>query len=133
VDLASGHRKSGVDLLKKTLDTFRAHGYDWRAGQSALRLYAETRDATYAYLASEHLRNYMGCWLGDELRAAAAPVVRLPPMQKRVYEELRTGKSVAAIADKLGKSVFTIRNHIKTIYKAFGVNSRAELLVRGRP
>jgi DNA-binding NarL/FixJ family response regulator len=51
-------------------------------------------------------------------------------MQKRVYEELRTGKSVADIAERLDKSPFTIRNHVKAIYKALGVNSRAELLVK---
>ena len=95
VDLASGHRKVGLDLLKKTLETFRVHGYDWRAGRSALRLYAETHDPMYAHLSKEHLRNYMRCWLGDELRAMATPTAKLPPMQKRVYEELRKGKAVA--------------------------------------
>lgn len=68
VDLSTGHRTIGIDLLKKALETFRAHGYDWRAGRCALRLYEETRDAASLSIAREYLRNYMGCWLGDELR-----------------------------------------------------------------
>ena len=71
VDLSGDHRKIALDMLKEALETFRTHAYAWRAGRCALRLFAETRDVTYLSIAGEQLRDYMGCWLGDELRALA--------------------------------------------------------------
>jgi len=128
VSLSVGHRKVGLDLLRKALQTFGAHGYGWRAGQCALKLYEETHDVVYAAVAKEHLRFYAGSWLGDELRAMVTPAIKLPPMQKRVYEALCKGYSTAQIASEIGRSQFTIRNHIKLIFKALGVNSRAALI-----
>ncbi len=78
VDLSAGHHKFALGLLENALETFRAHGYDWRAGRCALRLYEETRDEKYLRVAGEHLRNYMGCWLGDELRRLGTPAIDLP-------------------------------------------------------
>ncbi|WP_317125246.1 helix-turn-helix transcriptional regulator [Ulvibacter antarcticus] len=38
------------------------------------------------------------------------------------------GKSYKMIADDLFVSINTIRSHIKNIYKALGINSKAELI-----
>lgn len=130
VDVALGHEKLGADMLRKSLDAFRAQGYDWRAGRSALRLFEVTRNRGDLAIASEHLRHYMNSWLGDELRRLSERRVALPPMQRRVYDALCRGLSNAEIARELGRSEFTIRNHIKLIFKAFGVNSRAELIAK---
>jgi len=131
VDLSSGHRRVGVESLKKALETFRKHGYDWRAGRCALRLYEVTRDEAYMNLAHEHLRNYMSSWLGDEYRGLlSASPVRLPPMQQRVLEALCSGLTVPQIAQKFGRSQHTIRNHIKPVFKAYGVNNRTALIAK---
>lgn len=48
--------------------------------------------------------------------------------QRGVAVELLLGKSDAVIAEELGIMPNTLRNHIKAIFRALGVNSRAELL-----
>lgn len=48
--------------------------------------------------------------------------------QRRVFELLLGGESAAAIASRLGLSVFTVNNHTRAIFSAFEVCSRAELM-----
>lgn len=54
---------------------------------------------------------------------------QLTQAQKLVYRELLKGKSYHAIAESLGISKNTVAQHVQRIYKARGVNSRAELMV----
>jgi DNA-binding CsgD family transcriptional regulator len=51
-----------------------------------------------------------------------------PPVKQRIFEEICKGKSPAQIAELLGRSEYTVSNHIKEIYKVFGVNSRSALV-----
>ena len=53
----------------------------------------------------------------------------LTPYQKRVYDELITGKTHAEIASKLRVSVRNIKFHSANIFKIFGVNRKLELIV----
>jgi DNA-binding CsgD family transcriptional regulator len=130
--LALGNKTAGVKLLRQSLAVYEHAAYDWRAGRSALRLYEATGQPEYLEKAAEKLRNYPNSWLGDELRKhaqqQAAP--SLPPMQQRVFEQLCRGLSTAEIAKNLDRSEFTIKNHIKLIFKAYNVNSRASLLAK---
>jgi two-component system nitrate/nitrite response regulator NarL len=52
----------------------------------------------------------------------------LTPAQHEVYEQLLKGLSTRDIAEELDRSEFTVRNHIKAIFKKLKVNSRASLL-----
>ena len=130
--LALGNTAAGIKLLRQSLSGYEHAGYDWRAGRSALRLYEASGAPEYLELAAEKLRNYPTSWLGDELRsltrAQSAP--SLPPMQQRVFEQLCRGLSTAEIAKNLDRSEFTIKNHIKLIFKAHKVNSRAALIAK---
>ena len=54
----------------------------------------------------------------------------LTPSETKVYDLLLEGRSVKYIADKLCVSPNTIGSHMKSIYKAVGVHSHAELLAR---
>uniref|UniRef100_A0A7C4QVH8 FHA domain-containing protein n=1 Tax=Schlesneria paludicola TaxID=360056 RepID=A0A7C4QVH8_9PLAN len=54
----------------------------------------------------------------------------LTPAQRRVFDLLIEGMLEKQIAWKLDISPHTVHNHIRAIYRAFGVHSRAELLVR---
>lgn len=131
--LALGNTKAGIKLLKQSFEVYDRIGYDWRAGRSALRLFESTGEAEYLQIAGEKLRNYPNSWLADELRKHARPkraLPALPRMQQLVFEELCRGLSTAEIAKNLGRSEYTIKNHIKLIFKAFGVKSRAALLAR---
>lgn len=130
--LALGNTTAGVKLLRQSLTAYEHAAYDWRAGRSALRLYEATGAPEYLEVAKEKLRDYPNSWLGDELRklARTQSAPSLPPMQQRVFEQLCRGLSTAEIAKNLGRSEFTIKNHIKLIFKAHGVNSRAALLAK---
>ncbi|MBD5657068.1 MAG: helix-turn-helix transcriptional regulator [Candidatus Eremiobacteraeota bacterium] len=59
-----------------------------------------------------------------------AELATLTKAQRAVYDLLVRGRSTSEIAAELGRSEFTVRNHIKVIFKAFRVNSRPALLAR---
>jgi DNA-binding CsgD family transcriptional regulator len=130
VDRALGSKKTAVALLKRTQKTYAAIGYDWRAGRCALRLYEITGEAEQLRAARELLRNYMNCWLGDELSRAELRRrdVPLPPVQRTVFGGICRGLSNADIAREMGRSEFTVRNHVKALLKRFGVASRCALV-----
>jgi DNA-binding NarL/FixJ family response regulator len=120
-------------LLRHSYDTYDRIGYDWRAGRCAIRLFEATGESDQLQIAAEKLRHYPNSWLADELRkhARSKPALpALPRMQQRVFEELCRGLSTAQIAKNLGRSEYTVKNHIKLIFKAFGVKSRAALLAQ---
>jgi DNA-binding CsgD family transcriptional regulator len=66
----------------------------------------------------------------DQLRAGTAPFEQLSAAQRRVFRLLVDGLSEKRIAARLKISSCTVHNHICAIYRAFGVHSRAEFLVR---
>lgn len=130
--LALGNAKAGIKLLRESLDIYQREQYDWRAGRCALRLYEATADPQFLDVATEKLRGYPQSWLADELRNVRVPSGGpvLPPMQRRVFDRLCEGLSTAQIARQLGRSEYTVKNHIKLIFKAYAVKSRAELLAK---
>ena len=56
------------------------------------------------------------------------PADLLTPRQKQIVEGLVDGLSYKLIADKLLISIDTVRDHIKKIYRALEVNSKAEVI-----
>jgi DNA-binding CsgD family transcriptional regulator len=107
-------------------------GYDWRAGRAAMRLFEVTSKERWRHLAEDKLEAFPQSWLLRQLRrngtAQAARPVRLPPMQRKVFGMLCQKMSTAEIADRLSLSQHTIRNHLKAVFKAYDVNSRAALV-----
>jgi DNA-binding CsgD family transcriptional regulator len=130
VDMAVGNRKTAVALLKRTQKFYEGISFDWRAGRCALRLFEATGDPVHLKTAEERLHNYMGSWLGDELRRLRSGVTSLdlPPVQKKVFYGICKGLSNAEIAESLGRSEFTVRNHVKILLKRFNVPSRSALI-----
>ena len=109
---------------------FERVGYDFAPRRVCERIRA-TVNRDLLPIIEEKLRHYQQSWLANELRGtivqSKAP---LSPMQQTVFDELCRGKSTAEIARTLGRSEHTISNHIKEIFKAFGVRSRAALLAK---
>lgn len=58
------------------------------------------------------------------------PGPRLTPRTRQVYQQLMLGLSQKEIAVRLRMSPHTVHDHVKQVYTAFGVNSRAELMAR---
>jgi DNA-binding CsgD family transcriptional regulator len=60
--------------------------------------------------------------------AAAGAAADLSPAEERVFERLLGGLSEKAIAARLALSPHTVHNHVRRIYAAFHVHTRAELI-----
>ena len=61
-----------------------------------------------------------------------APFGALTERERDVVAQVAAGLDNAAVGDCLGISEKTVRNHLTRIFDKFGVNSRAELIVRVR-
>jgi DNA-binding CsgD family transcriptional regulator len=131
VEIALGNKKRGLAELKEAQAVFERFGYDFRAARCLAEEYRATGKAALLPAIEEKLRNYQQSWLVKDIRAAVSrPQSVLPPMQQRVFDELCQGKPTSEIARSLERSEWTISNHIKEIFKAFGVKSRAALLAK---
>lgn len=131
VELALGNKKRGLSEFRAAREVFERFGYNFRAAQCLLEEFRVTANDEVLSLAAEKLHNYSESWLAAELRSLGgrpASDIKLPPMQRRVFDEVCKGKSSAQIAETLARSEFTVSNHIKQIFKAFNVGSRAALI-----
>ncbi|MGC2131332.1 MAG: LuxR C-terminal-related transcriptional regulator [Candidatus Aquilonibacter sp.] len=135
VHLANGRAREGVRALSSAYDAFNHSGSEWRAGKAAIALAQATGEARWRLLALEKLEFYAASWLYEQAQELAelpteAEGVSLTPMQERVFNMICEGLSTDAIAARLGRSHSTVRNHIKLIFKALGVRSRAALVAK---
>ena len=141
VQLALGERSEAQRLLRQAFAIYDSVGYDWRAGRTALALADATNDSSWRERAAAKLAPYGRSWLSTTTpapsvshhaeHAEATPQLdALTNAQRAVYELLLRGLSTAEIAAEQQRSEFTVRNHIKAIFKVFGVNSRPALLAR---
>lgn len=134
VQKALGETEEAVRLLRDAWKVYDRIGYDWRAGRAALGLAAATGDDDWKVRAAPKLQGYERSWLSSDRGANAFPVPAqasaLTPARRAVYELLLRGLSTAQIAAEQQRSEFTVRNHIKAIFKAFGVTSRPALIAR---
>src|SRR5262249_30584933 len=60
------------------------------------------------------------------------PEVRLPPRQAEILRLLERGRSTTQIAEELGLSRETVRNHVRRLLRALGASSRLEAVAIAR-
>jgi DNA-binding CsgD family transcriptional regulator/pimeloyl-ACP methyl ester carboxylesterase len=80
----------------------------------------------------ERFRDAVLEFTGQDASAAAGAPARIGGLSRRERETLRLlcdGASNARIADELGISEKTVRNHVSHLYRKMGVRSRAEAIV----
>ena len=135
VHIADGRKREGVRDLSAAYDAFERAGSEWRAGKVAIALAQATGVDRWRLLALENLEFYASSWLYAEAceLAESEPLLEgmsLTPMQERVFTMICEGLSTETIATRLGRSPSTVRNHVKLIFKALGVNSRAALVAK---
>lgn len=130
VRAAAGDDAGAEESLRKAWSVFDRIGYDWRAARAAQRLFEVTKKDRWRHLAEDKLEAFPQSWLARELRrpAPSIPTVKLPPMQYKVFAMLCQKMTTAEIAEKLGLSQHTVRNHLKAVFRAYGVNNRAALV-----
>jgi DNA-binding NarL/FixJ family response regulator len=61
-----------------------------------------------------------------------APPPHLTPRQVQVLQLLEQGRSTKQIAAELHLSTETVRNHVRRLFRALGVNSRLEAVAVAR-
>lgn len=66
------------------------------------------------------------------MRVDEAAIKGLSPREQQVLWSITGGKRASEIAELLGISPFTVRNHLKAIFRKLGVHSQLELLTRVR-
>ena len=69
---------------------------------------------------------------GTPRRQPTAPPPHLTPRQAEVLRLLEQGRSTKQIAAELHLSTETVRNHIRRLFRALGVNSRLEAVAAAR-
>lgn len=127
----AGRGTGAEEAFRTAWVIFDRIGFDWRAARTALRLLEVTGKDRWGHLAEDKLEAFPNSWLARELRnrdSKAMKPVRLPPMQNKVFTMLCQKMTTAEIATALGLSQHTVRNHLKAVFRAYGVNNRAALV-----
>jgi DNA-binding CsgD family transcriptional regulator len=131
VEVSLGNAKRGAADFRRAGAVFERFGYDFRVAQCLVQEAEITGNSSLLDRARDKLRSYTQSWLYLELQhSALSNATSLPRMQQLVFEKLCQGKSTAEIAQHFGRSEFTISNHIKQIFRRFGVTSRSALVAK---
>jgi len=125
-----GDRELAVREYRRALEVWIDIGFFMRAALAALDLRRLTGLAAYDAPVDAALARAPNAWFAPLRETFASPVHALTPAERTVLLGLLAGKSAKSIAAALGRSHFTINNHTRKIFTAFGVNSRARLLAR---
>lgn len=140
VQLDLGEGAEARRLLEHAWGIYEDMGIRWRAARAALALSQIADASTWRMRAARAVEPYPRSWLARAIDPQAAARIRsaeppgakrLTPAQRAVFDLLMEGRKTADIAKALGRSTHTVRNHVKAIFKIFGVSSRATLIVRG--
>lgn len=127
---ARGDRERATTSYRASLDLWEILRFDMRAAVVACDLRRLTRDRRYDAVLDAVLARAPKAWFGTRGSAGGSVLEQITPAELLVLRALLEGKSARAIAAGLDRSVHTINNHTRKIFKAFGVASRAGVLAR---
>lgn len=122
--------EEAVPMLAEAWEIFNAFGYGWRAALCSLALYRATDDAKFLAAARREIGPWPKSWIAREIAEAGdsgADSRLLSKAQRRVLDLLLEGKSNADIAKALGRSPYTVRNHIAQLFRTYNVTNRTQL------
>ena len=130
----------GADDLRRAREAF-AQKLDG-AAQTRVELSVARRDGTRVRVSvsSVPLKNGDGVMIGSfglvqvlgELEPSSERAPRLSPREREVLTLLAAGASTAQMAQHLGISTETVRNHVKGVLRGLGARSRVEAVAKGR-
>lgn len=122
---------NNVDDIQRSLDA-GALGYLCKAANSQeMRVAIQKVLAGHLYLADDlwlKLDSYPGTRKTKEVDEPFARLTKLSPRQTEVFNLLCEGKSNTDIASVLNIQETTVKYHIATMFRRFGVNSRVALV-----
>jgi len=127
---------TAIEAVRCAVVDYLVKPFDFEELLRAVRRALETRRAARML---ESLRSVLadGGTIAQIARRAAAPTNghtadALTPREREIVAALSTGQRVGAIAERLGVSEHTVRNHLKAVYRKLDVHSQVELLSRWR-
>jgi|SRR5579884_132039 len=132
--LRVGETQAARQMLSEAYEIFSRFDYGWRAALAALAMHKATHDAQWLVHARRAIRRWPKSWIAREVRHAqhahSSPEEEslVTRAQRPILRLLLEGRRNAEIADALGKSPNTVRNHIAEIFRTFEVSSRGELI-----
>ncbi len=134
LSVALGDTKAARRELRAALEAYGRLGYRMRQAIAGLDLHLTTRDAADLVIAAGASRLVPKSWVATEVRrregASDDPVSQLSAAELRVLDQVKLAKTNRQIGKALGLSHHTVNNHLRKIYAAFGVGSRAAVAVR---
>jgi len=83
-------------------------------------------------MSGERVVGVFGLFEGRPEDTTTVPHPHLTPRQVEVLRLLEQGRSTKQIAAELHLSIETVRNHIRRLFRALGVNSRLEAVAAAR-
>jgi PAS domain S-box-containing protein len=83
-------------------------------------------------MSGERVVGVFGLLIEEHDEDARAPHPHLTPRQAEVLRLLEQGRSTKQIAQELHLSTETVRNHVRRLFRALGVNSRLEAVAAAR-
>jgi DNA-binding NarL/FixJ family response regulator len=139
VRAAAGDLDEARRLLRESFEAYRSLGYRWRAARAALAL-AHVDDGPMwreqaAQLLVDYPRSFLAASLGGAVRGSTpvgtfAEAERLTRAQRTIFDLVVQGLPTSEIARAVGRSEFTVKNHLKAIFKTCDVRSRAALIAK---
>ena len=132
--LRLGETAAARQMLGESYDIFTRFDYGWRAALAALGLHKATQDPQWLMQARKAIKRWPKSWIAREIRDAqhvhsiSDEETLVTRAQRPVLRLLLEGRRNAEIAEKIGKSPNTVRNHIAEIFRTFDVSSRGELI-----
>lgn len=129
-----GETQAARQMLSEAYEIFTKFDYGWRAALAAIGMHKATQDPQWLVAARKAIKRWPKSWIAREVREAQhshsvsddeAMVTRA---QRPILRLLLEGRRNADIAETLGKSPNTVRNHIAEIFRTFDVTSRGELI-----
>jgi transcriptional regulator EpsA len=124
------------EMLEAGFDSVLVHGTGPLAeGASVFVLFGlpmrpGPRHAYFLELLLAHLHLALLRLPAPEARSAQAPARALSAREAEIVGWLREGKSNAEMAQILGISALTVKNHLQRVYRLLGVGNRAHALAR---
>lgn len=131
VEAAVGQPDKGIKRLSRALTLWTELGYMRRAAYAQmdlLTLGANADSSALSRFEREAPKHSLVAKGSSSLQMPASSRPRLSPALETMLAHLCAGKSVREIALESGRSEFTLRNHLKRMFKAYGVKSSAALV-----
>lgn len=127
-----GNEELATTLLQEAYAIFDQVGYRYRAALTALALHELTGDAAWQRRSQENAAIYPRSPVNETIENAPDEpadeiFMSLTPSQKQVFAAICEGLSVAEMAERFNRSIFTINKHIQAVYNSYDVHSRNEL------